>query len=252
MASDQSLPPPKVDTLANPQRRRTILEGGEGRAFLENFVSAAYRSGPDAQSEYERALADLRKVPEAIVIEIARALGKCEPYDYATRWALVFAACELKHKSALPLLASIVSTPLPQEPQPPSHGFSIVANETVLRTTAIEGLGHLAAQGHNSAIDSLFRVVREPSISLRRAGVQAILGIRKSAAMIERLRASLPPEQHFLLELKRPAVTEVPQVPKPQQYLSEEARERVSLTPPILPGQSQKQAPSRPPSRQKR
>lgn len=251
MDNDGDSSPRTTDTLVNPPRPQQALEGGEARAYLENFVSAAYQSGPDAQFEYDRAVLAIRKIPEAILIEIAQALGKCESHDYPTRWALTFAASELRHRSALSLLASVVDTPLPSEPQPPSHGFSVVANETVLRTTAIEGIGHLAREGHKEALEVLFRVLREPSISLRRASVQAILGVRRSSALIKRLKASLPPENHFLLELKRAKVTEVPQIPRPQQYLSEEAGQRTPRKPPAAPGIIEKSTPSRPPTRKR-
>ncbi len=252
MADNQHTPPRSTDTLLSQPVRGRVFEGGQTRAYLENFVSAAYQSGPDAQFEYERALAAIRTVPEAIVIEIATALGRCDPRDYATRWALIFAACELRHGSALPLLASVAGTPLPPEPQSPSHGFSIVANETVLRTTAIEGIGHLAREGHKDSADFLFGILREPSISLRRAAVQAILGVPKSDTLVGRVKASLPPELHFLLELKKPGVTDVPQVPKPEQYLSEEARGRAPLKPPLAPGHTGEHTPSRPPTKEER
>jgi hypothetical protein len=109
----------------------------------------------------------------------------------------------------------------------------MVGNETVLRTTAIEGLGHLAKEGNKDALQALFQVLREPSISLRRAAIQAILGVRKSAEQVEKIKACLPPEHHFLLELKRVKVQEVPQVRNPEQFLSEEARERSPAKPPI-------------------
>jgi hypothetical protein len=249
MANDQSVPPRKTDTLKNLTVRTQAFESGVARAQLENFLEAAYHSGPEAQEEYERRLAAIRKAPEDFVVEIAKALGRCESRDYSTRWALVFAACELRHRSALHLLINIATAPIPPEPQPPSHGFSIVGNETVLRTTAIEGIGHLAKEGNKDALEVLFRVLREPSFSLRRASAQAILGVRKSARLIERIKASLAPEQHFILELKRPKVTEVPQISHPRKFLSEEARQRTSVKPPMSPADVAKRGVEQPPTK---
>lgn len=232
--------PRTTDTLTTAAQAARSVKIGETRARLENFLRVAYKHGPGVEDEYERTVADLRKEPEGTVIEIAKMMGASAANDFPLRWALIFAACELRHRAALALLTNIVDTPLPEEPKPPAHGFSIVANETILRTTAIDGIGELAKAGNKEAYEALFRVVRTPSISMRRAAVQAILQAGRSGAVANKLKSLLPPEQHFLLTLKRPSVDEVPQVKKPQQYLSEEARQRSSLKPPEVPGGSPK------------
>ena len=239
MANDESSPPRGSDALFNPPREDQAYETSATRALLENFISAAYQSGSDAQAEYERALAAIRKQPDQVVIEIASALGTCVARDYPTRWALVFAACELRTKAALPLLTNIANKPIPPEPQPPSHGFSMVGNETILRTTAVEGIGQLAKENNKEALAALFQLLRLPSFSLRRAAVQAILGVRKSSDHIEKVKACLPPEQHFLLQLKRLKVQDAPQVDNPQQFLSDAARRRSSAKPPLAPGHAE-------------
>ncbi len=136
---------------------------------------------------------------------------------------------------ALPLLFSIIETPLPSEPQPPSHGFSIVGEETILRTTAIEGIGHLADEGDDAVLDALFRAIRQPSISIRRAAIQALLHTKGGKMLRQRITACLPPEQYFLLDLVTPRVTEVSQVTEPEHFLSEEARQSRSVEAPNLP-----------------
>src|SRR5262249_26294913 len=83
------------------------------------------------------------------------------------------------------------------------------------------------------ALEALFQVLRAPALSLRRAAVQAILGVRKSAEQMQKIRACLPPEQHFLLDLKRLKVYAAPQVPKPEKFLSDEARQRSPAKPPV-------------------
>jgi hypothetical protein len=60
------------------------------------------------------------------------------------------AAAELQHPAALPFLFNLVLTPIPPEESPDPHSFSTVAEETILRTTAVEGIGHLA----KSRVDS--------------------------------------------------------------------------------------------------
>ncbi len=247
MANNES-PPRTADTLVTIARRAHDANIGETRAYVEDFVRAAYQAGPNAEFEYERALAVIRKAPQEVVVEIAIALGECQQYDYPRRWALIFAASELRHRAALPLLFTIVKAPLPSEPQPPSHGFSIVGEETILRTTAIEGIGHLARDGGEEALATLFSALRQPSISIRRAAVQALLSTTDENEMRQRIMTYLPPEEHYLLELKTPKVVEVPQVENPERFLSEEAHQSSSLKAPHLPedrGTSPKKRPPR-------
>jgi hypothetical protein len=57
------------------------------------------------------------------------------------------------------MLISIIAqeaTPIPPERSKNPHSFSTVAEETILRTTAIEGIKYLAADGSEAAIESLF------------------------------------------------------------------------------------------------
>jgi hypothetical protein len=71
--------------------------------------------GEDAQEDYDRTLGELRKNPEDIIIEIARQEKATIISDYAKRWALIYAAVDLRHPSSLPLLRNIVLTPIPPE-----------------------------------------------------------------------------------------------------------------------------------------
>ncbi|MCE8428003.1 MAG: hypothetical protein J5U19_06425 [Candidatus Methanoperedens sp.] len=246
MANNES-PPITADTLVTITRKAHEANIGETRAYVEDFLRAAYQSGPNAVFEYEHALAVIRKAPQEVVVEITRALGECQSYDYSRRWALIFAAGELRHRAALPLLVTIVKEPLPSEPQPPSHGFSIVGEETILRTTAIDGIGHLARDGDEEAVAALLRALRHPSISMRRAAAQALLSTKGESELRQRIMAYLPPEEHFLLELKPTNVMEVPQVENPERFLSEEARQSSSLKPPSLSEQRGTLQKKRPP-----
>jgi HEAT repeat protein len=202
------------------------------RAALLSFLAAAYGGGAGAEEEYERELARLRGEPDAAVVEIAQLLGATPSRDFPTRFALIHAATELRHASAISLLASVAETPVPPEPSQHSHSFSMTANETILRTTAVEGLGQLARTGERGARDALFRCLRHSSLSVRRAAVHAILAGGRRKTTLARVRAVLPPDDHFLVELAQPTVHEVPQVKNPKRFLSEEARQRQRADPP--------------------
>ena len=141
----------------------------------------------------------------------------------------------MKHRSALAFLNYIVQTPIPPEPKEPSHGFSIVGEETILRTTAIEAIGYLASKGNEKAVDALLGALKQPSISMRRAAVQALRGTKQFKKLHDRVRAELPPDQHFLLTLSTPKVDRVPQVSDPRRFLSEQARSVETEPSPGLP-----------------
>jgi hypothetical protein len=127
---------------------------------------------------------------------------------------LVYTASQMNHEAALPFLRTIVLTSIPPERSRSPHSFSTVGQETVLHTTAVEGVGRLAAMGNERALDSLFEFLSVASPSIRRATVQAILAVDEN--LRDRVADYLPPEQRFLLDIKPLSVTDVPQVERPQ------------------------------------
>ena len=217
-------PTPRTSDTLSPQKQPATYTGVSiAFAHLQAYMAAISRSAPDAESEYQRALSRLREEPERAAVEIAAAYGGCDVRNYPSRWSLVFAASELRHEALMPFLTHVVDTPLPPEPREPSHGFSIVTEETILRTTAIEALGHLAANGNSDAVEALLRFLKQPSISIRRASVEALRSTKHYKKLVERVRAELPPDLHFLLKLEHPRVHEVKQVSDPKRFLSSEA-----------------------------
>jgi hypothetical protein len=110
-------------------------------------------------------------------------------------------------------------TPIPPENSRSPHSFSTVKEETVLRTTAVEGIGNLAARGNQRAKETLFEFLSIDSISIRRASVQSLLAIDGDAR--DRIAQYLPPNHRFLLDVRPRAVTDVPQVRDPRVHLRE-------------------------------
>ena len=160
----------------------------------------------------------------------------------ATRWAA-------RHPAALPFLRNLILTPIPPEESPDPHSFSTVAEETILRTTAVEGVGYLARDRAN-AVGTLFEALRQPSLSVRRAAVQSLLGSRRGRKLRAQISNALPEEQRFLLDLKAVNVRDVPQVTNPERHLSEAGRRGGIAPAPSLPGDEanmtvQNQAPRR-------
>jgi len=223
MANESNSAPSASDALHRPERGRPRPPDSPARTLLGNFFAAMSGDGDDADDQYRRALTDLRKHVDLVVVEIARSHSYCNARDYPTRWAHVHAASELRHPAALPFLRNLILTPIPPEESPDPHSFSTVGEETILRTTAVEGIGHLA---HNraDAIEALFEALRQPSLSIRRAAVQSLLASPRGRKLRARISKSLPEEQQFLLDLKRIDVRDVPQIKNPERHLSEAGR----------------------------
>ena len=201
--------------------------------LVQDLLADMNAFGDDADERYQATLKQLRKHPEEAVIELARSESDCHAGDYPTRWALTYAATTLEHRAALPLLKSTVSRPIPPEQNDDPHA-STVAEETIIRTTAVDGVGALARKGDEDALDALVEFVDLPSFSIRRAAIQAILASPKGDDLRGRLKKCLPKDERFLLDLKRIDVADAPQVEDPREHLSEAGREARKAASPDL------------------
>ena len=235
MSASNEGPPSASDNLGGTGRRRARPPDSPAGILLQNFLVAMSAAGEDAEDGYRRALADLRKRADLALVEIARAQNDCDRHDYPTRWAHVHAAAELRHPAALPFLLDVALTPIPPEEAPDPHSYSTAAEETILRTTAVEGIGSLA-KVRREAVEALFECLKQPSLSIRRAAVQSLLKAPRGRSLRSRIAGALPADQRFLLDLKALDVRDGPQVKRPQRHLSKTGS-RAGIAPaPRLPG----------------
>jgi HEAT repeat protein len=248
MAKESQAPPSASDALRQPERPRVRALDSPAGILLRNFFAAMSAAGDDAEEQYRRALIDLRKQADVVVVEIARAHSDCNARDYPTRWAHVHAAAELRHPAALPFLRNLILTPIPPEESPDPHSFSTAAEETILRTTAVEGIGHLA-RDRADAIEALFEALKQPSLSIRRAAVQSLLASSRGRRLQARIAKALPEDQRFLLALKAVDVRDVPQIKRPERQLSEAGRRGGIAPAPSLPGDESATAGNKSPTR---
>ncbi len=230
--------PPHVNDALAP--KRTIAPPGTSpfATVIRRYLAVSNAAGEGVESEYQAVLEEMRKDAAEVIVALAKAEESCGHSDYPLRWALVYAATQMKHEAGLPYFRNLVLTPIPPEQSKMPHSFSTVREETILRTTAIEGLGHLAVQGHRRAVEALFEALDIPSISVRRAAVQALLVADSS--LRERIRERLPRDFHFLLDLKTPHVSEVQQVQNPRKHLRKGAEGLKQSRPPGLAEESDK------------
>lgn len=214
-----------------PQRPNPISDSPVG-LMLQDAIDATYADGEDAEERYQEALERLGEKRGEVLVEIARALGTCSEDDYPLRWSLIHVAAELRTESALPLLVSVVKTPIPAERSDDPHSYSTVAEETLLRTSAVEGVAYLAREGDDKAIGTLFDFLDIDSLSVRRAAVQGLLAAPQADDLRDRIAMCLPKTEHFLLDLRTVDVREVEQIGDPESTLSESGRSADTAAPP--------------------
>ena len=186
-------------------------EDEELSALIVEAVNRMGGTGDDAEDNYQRALESLRKRgPEAV--EVIAAEYEALPEDrYLDRWSLVHLISELRHPEAAGILNRIITSRIPAERAKGSHDASTVAEEVIIRTTAVEGIVRLSADGVDEARKILLRHARNRTFSIRRASVQGLLETGEDADKRE-LRALLKERgEQNLLRIKRMDVREVPQ-----------------------------------------
>lgn len=249
MAKETSSGTPGTDDTLGARPERATTEHGPFANRIHRYLAALYLTGDDAEERHAQALAELGRQPGEAVIALARAEGACKRRDYPKRWALVYATTRLDHEAALPYLRELVLRPIPPTEAHDPHGPSASREETILRTTAIDGLGRLAGRGSKQALDTLLECLDIASISIRRASVQAILATRP--AYRKRIAERLPSNFRYLLDVKRADVTKIPQVKDPRKHLRER-RPTDKPTPPAFDAGSDKTTKARSPKVGKR
>lgn len=212
-------PPNVTDTLERGELAELRLGLDPTSVRLSNYLRTMNALGPDAEDDYERALRDMKSSAADMATTIARAEAACPQGNYQLRWGLVYAAVQLHHASTLPFLRKLVLTEIPPEEISLPHSSSTVAEETIIRTTAVEGIGYLAKKGKKEALNALFEFLASPSISIRRASVQELLKVDKR--LREKISASLQKEFHYLLDIAQKNVRDVPQVKNPKRHLKD-------------------------------
>jgi hypothetical protein len=218
-----------TDDSLGPGRSQPPVDVGGVVALVNNLIEAMYAAGDEAEAAYQAALKALRPVADEAAIALARLESDCDRRSYPRRWALIYAATQLERDSLLPFLRQVVLTPIPPEQSHNPHSYSTVKEETVLRATAVDGVGALAARGSEHARDSLFEFLAIDSISIRQASIRSLLAIDET--MRDRIAEYLPRDARYLLDVRPVAVTEVPQIKNPRRHLRK-GRSHEKPTPP--------------------
>jgi len=227
------------DQLLRRESPSRLAGGLTHAARLQDALSGLFVGGENAQLRYDQAVDSLNRDPEPMMVAIAAAYGHCPATDYPQRHALVIAAGLITHEGALPFLASVALSEIPAEAAKDPHSFSTVAEETMIRTSAVDAIARHASHGLQKAIDLLLRCVDTPAFSIRRAAVTGLMASPEGQHLRPRLEALIPKEQHFIFDLKKVSVRQAIQVRDPTRHLAERY-EPVHEQKPRIPGSEPK------------
>lgn len=219
LGTDDTFAPQEAARAAKPRPDPNNIQDSVDAALSQ--MSAA---GADAELNYQQALRGLASNPQAAVTAVVDRYRAADEDQYIERWTQVHLLADLRDSNAAAIFDTIVSTPIPPEQAPGMVTYSTVGEEVMIRTTAIEGLTRLAAQGDRQALDLLRKHTRHDAFSVKRAAIQGYIEAAGAGARDE-LRKTLPQEDHFILDLRRAEVQDVPQ-PRIESTSNETEAER--------------------------
>ena len=99
-----------------------------------------------------------------------------------------------------------------------------MAEETSLRTAAVDGVARLASGDGKEAVEALLDFLDVPSLSVRRAAVEHLMGVKQGESLRGRIEERLCPEYRFLPYVRPIDVRKVTQITDPEQDLTDEGR----------------------------
>ncbi len=200
----------KVEAVVHPFSFREYGDQPEVTALIVEAVNRMSGAGEPAEEDYRVCIDRLCRKTK-LVSGIIQAEYFDMPEDaYLDRWALVMLAVELEDSRSLGFLEEILASAIPEEKSKDPHSFTTVGEEVMIRTTAIEGLERMAANGNEKAVKLLLHNIGHETFSIRRAATQALLAIG-GEDMREKLASELPKRHHNLLKIHRTDVREAEQ-----------------------------------------
>jgi len=186
----------------------------QGEAELtERIVEAINRmggAGSEAEDAYRSCVDRLRRKQKAAINVIEAEYRDMADDAYLDRWSLVMLLVELQDERSLQFFDELLGSPIPEEKSADPHGFSTVGEEVMLRTTAVEGLERMAADGSERAIEVLLKHAGHEVFSIRRAIAQALVEVG-GEDMRKTLEEKLSPRHRDVLNIRRTDVRKVEQ-----------------------------------------
>ncbi|ABM05008.1 hypothetical protein Ping_3321 [Psychromonas ingrahamii 37] len=192
----------KVKEIAHPFRFEKYSKENELTELIVEAVNRMGGSGELAEEKYRLCVDKLCRKSKLTSQIIQEEYFDLAEDAYLDRWGLTMLAVELQDQNGLAFFDKILAEEIPEEKSKDPHSFTSVGEEVMIRTTAIEGLERLAANGNDDAIKVLFGNISHEVFSVRRAATQALLAVG-GENMLEKLKSELPKRHHDLLKIKR-------------------------------------------------
>jgi hypothetical protein len=181
-----------------------------------DFVTAFYSAPNEEDPRFTRALTNLRTGAAGSAQQIAQSYDKLDQAYLGQRRSLLYAARYLGDEAALPFLIRVAM----QERQGESaHEGGRLAEESMLRSIAVEGIEQIAMHGSREAFDALLPFVRSTD---RLVQATAVVALKYLNCPIERLRSLVSEDRSYLLEIARIDIRDVPQIKDPRRHLRAE------------------------------
>jgi hypothetical protein len=201
------------DTVTVHVNRETFrFRHSQGDPLNDQIVDAVHRmtaSGIGAEAGYRAAIVRLRAQVERAIEIVGHEYHDLDENRYLDRWALVQVMSDLWHPAALPVLDAILSSRMPPERSDDLHDSSTVDEELMIRTSAVDAITRLAAQGNREARGLLRQHLGHPAFSVRRAAVQGYLASGDESTRAE-LRRILPAHDQVLLRIVPLQMSQIP------------------------------------------
>ena len=164
-----------------------------------------------ADAEGEHALLRVRELlqrSDMAAATIAQALHDCAQDDHSLRWSLLYLLDGVDDARAAEVFYRAAAEPVPAADRYPRGCETPRDGEVLVRTMAIAALARRAradakvgGNAGSDAVGMLFKLLEaQPERALRVETVKALMAADPGHA--ERIRAMLPKELHFALELK--------------------------------------------------
>lgn len=212
-APEPEFTPEKLD----PTEGWTIPDSRVGVLVSQHFETI-HSVGPEVEVKFKATLNALREEGPEVIELLAVTYKRIEKEFYGLRWALIQTLADLQLDDAMSVLVEVandpVDTPVPQDSL--IDTISTYDEELVLRLTAIQGLGHLAAEPSRNrngmkdrtAASHLGRLVNHPERAVSEEALRGIAeAIRRNPADSEDreyplfLHSLLPKSFVFIFDL---------------------------------------------------
>lgn len=173
-----------------------------GRAVVAH-LDAIFATGPDAEANYQASLTALRTKGVETITTIVETYNNADKSLYNERAVLVETLSELRLLEARDSLLEIANEKLPERVLAPDDTFSAIDQESIIRMTAIRGLGHIALKD-DTAANALGVLATHREVSLQeqaRVSFAIVIAQEKDRERLVRLIKLFPGEYKDWLPL---------------------------------------------------